>query len=170
MDQWRAELGEAVWLGQGCCSGARQRAWPSRLTHIRARRQVGIARWSPAARGPTSAEDVHDTRPEPEFRKPDYAARCSVCASASSRGPAPLLVLPSVDPGVVVIPRKDPPEHGEPWLPAPAVGVTVAGHETGCLPGTVVQGQRQITQDQGSGELPHAHEPRTASSSGQDRR
>lgn len=81
-----------------------------------------------------------------------------------------MVFLPSVDPWVVVVTREDPPEDAEPWLPAPAVGVTVAGQETSRLPSAVVQGQRHITEYQGSGEFLHAHEPRTASSRGQDRR
>ena len=71
---------------------------------------------------------------------------------------------------VVVVTMEDPPEDAEPWLPAPAVLVAVARKETGCLPGAVVQGQRDITEYQGSGGLLHAYEPRSASSSGQDRR
>ena len=145
-------LGEAVWLWKGCRSSARQGRGPSRLTHVRVRWQVRIARWSPAARGATSAEKRRDPRPQKsDTRSPSVrlgAASLLLRPHTRLSRLLRMLRLPGVDPWVVVVTREDPPEDVESWLAAPAVGVAIARQEPGGLPGALVHSEGYVTQYQ----------------------
>lgn len=75
-----------------------------------------------------------------------------------------LLLLPRLDPRVVMVAGEDPPEDAQPWLAAPAVGVAVARQKPDCLSGAVVQGETDVAEDQDSQELLHVLDGRTAQS------
>lgn len=59
-----------------------------------------------------------------------------------------LPLLPCFEPGVVVEAREDPPEHAQPWLPAPAVGVAVARQEADGLPRLAHEREDEVPDDE----------------------